>query len=222
VTFKGNSLPPEVGVVDLELGGMDCLTYHAWITDTTVDDGEGWGYLKKTGYKSVTTLIHYLVDNVSKNGHLLLNIGPKPDGTLPEQAKDILKGMGKWLEINGEAIFGTTNWTFFGEGPHQVQMAGPFSEEKLPVFTGEDIRFTVKSNALCVISLGWPGEEIVIEALKCLYPAEILSVRMLGVEQELEWSLTHKAMHIRPPVKRPCEHAYVIKITRGRPYPSSQ
>src|SRR5262249_29767114 len=79
VAFKGYDLGPGSGVVDLELGRMDRLTHHEWITDTTVDDGEGWGYLRETAYKSTTTLVHYLVDNVSKNGYLLLSVGPKPD-----------------------------------------------------------------------------------------------------------------------------------------------
>ncbi len=104
VTYKSFDLAPGSGVVDLELGRMDQLTYFEWITDTTVDDGQGWGYLKDTSYKSTTELVHYLIDNVSKNGYLLLNVGPKPDGTLPDEAKDLLLGMGKWLEVNGEAI----------------------------------------------------------------------------------------------------------------------
>ena len=87
VTYKWHDLPPGAGVVDLELGRFDTLTYHDWITDTTVDDGHGWGYLKETEYKSLSTLVHYLVDNVSKNGYMLLNVGPKPDGEIPQRGQ---------------------------------------------------------------------------------------------------------------------------------------
>ena len=73
-------------MVDLELGKMSEQTYHEWITDNTVDDGEGWCYIKDIGYRTSDSLIHYLIDNVSKNGYLLLNVGPKPDGTIPEPA----------------------------------------------------------------------------------------------------------------------------------------
>ena len=87
MTYKWNHLVPGSGLVDLELGRFDTLTYHDWITDTTVDDGHGWGYLKETKYKSLSTLLHYLIDNVSKNGYLLLNVGPQPDGQIPNRPK---------------------------------------------------------------------------------------------------------------------------------------
>ena len=72
-----------------------------------MDDGRGWSYLTETAYKSATTLVHYLIDNVSKNGYLLLNVGPKPNGEIPEQATALLTEIGRWLAINGEAIYGT-------------------------------------------------------------------------------------------------------------------
>lgn len=77
------------------------MTYHPWITDTTVDDGQGWPY----GYKTLDTLIHYLVDNVSKNGYMLLNVGPKPEGTIPDEGKELRKGTGRWMDVNSEAIY---------------------------------------------------------------------------------------------------------------------
>ncbi len=215
VTFKDYDLSPGAGVVDLELGRMTGLTHHEWITDTTVDDGEGWGYLKDTQYKSTRTLVHYLVDNVSKNGHLLLNIGPKPDGTLPEQAVEILRGMGAWLQVNGEAIYGTTPWIAYGEGPAVLQKGGAFNEKEVPVFSGRDVRFTLKDDCLYAICLGWPGETITIETLKQLWAPEILSVRMLGIDQELAWTLNDQGMTIRLPPQPPCEHAVAIRIRRS-------
>jgi len=220
VTYKDFDLAPGSGVVDLELGRMHHLTYNEWITDTTIDDGSGWGYLKDTSYKSATTLVHYLVDNVSKNGYLLLNVGPRPDGTLPEQAHDLLGSIGRWLAINGEAIYGTTNWVSYGEGPTQMVPGAAFNEKKFGPFNASDVRFTVKDEVLYATCLGWPGAQVTIAALKSLYPGEIRSVSMLGSPHALHWSLGEAGLTIETPAERPCEHAFVFKIVRGDPYPA--
>ena len=215
VTYKHHDLAPGAGVVDLELGRMGELTYHDWITDTSVDDQGAWGYVQDAGYKSVTTLVHNLVDNVSKNGYLLLNVGPKPNGEIPEPAKECLLGIGKWLEVNGEAIYDTTAWMVYGEGPTQMKKTGYFSERQEVAYTASDIRFTTKGNVLYATCLGWPGEEVTIESLKTLYESEIRSIEMLGIDAELEWSLTQEGLKIKTPANRPCEHAYVFKVVRG-------
>ena len=109
VTYKNHDLPPGVGIQDLELGQATELTYNEWITDSSVDDQGAWSYVTNAKFKPVDRLVDNLVDRVSKNGYLLLNVGPKPDGSIPEGAKKALLGMGKWLDINGEAIYGTTS-----------------------------------------------------------------------------------------------------------------
>lgn len=215
VTYKYFDIPPCTGVVDIELGRFNELTYHDWITDTTVDDGEGWCYLHNARYKPASSLIHYLAENVSKNGYMLLNVGPKPDGEIPEEAKALLLEIGKWLAVNGEAIYGTTPWTVYGEGPTKMVKAGAFSEQKEVKYTAKDIRYTVKNDSLYAICLGWPEEEVIItKAAKQVYESEIGSVKMLGAEDELQWAITEKGLEIKPPATRPCEHAYVFKIER--------
>jgi alpha-L-fucosidase len=158
-----------------------------------------------------------LVDIVSKNGCLLLNVGPRPDGTIPEQAEKVLLGIGRWLEVNGEAIYSTRPWKVYDEGPDELK-AGYFGEEQDKKFTGADIRFTTGKNAVYAICLAWPGEEARIKSLRAksgLLSRKVSAVQLLGIDPPLQWTQTEDALRVKMPNRKPCDYAYTVKITLG-------
>jgi alpha-L-fucosidase len=217
VTYKNNNLPPGVAILDLERGKLDTLSKEPWITDTSVDL-KSWCYITDPEYKTVNSLIDDFIDIVSKNGNLLLNIGPRPDGTIPDEQAKLLLGIGEWLSINGEAIYGTRPWKMYGEGPTKM-VEGHMTEweNKGKSFTAKDIRFTTDENNLYAICLDWPEDGHCL--IKCLNDQEKISVKgiktvsMLGVEGNLEWEQDHYGLHITFPETKPCQNAYSLKIT---------
>jgi alpha-L-fucosidase len=209
-------LPPGLGVPDLELGVMGDLTYHIWMTDTSIDKNGAWSYIQNIEYKSTRTLIHTLVDIVSKNGILLLNVGPKANGEIPEEAVKRLTELGEWLNVNGEAIYGTVPWVIYGEEPTKIEDSLPFNEMKESSFTVEDIRFTTKNKTVYAISLGVPEEKFLIKSLMILDKSEVDSVELLDVEKDLKWSLDENGMKIILPQKKDVKHACVFKIVLAK------
>jgi alpha-L-fucosidase len=205
-------------VQDLERGVMNEIRPEPWQTDTCVG---GWYYdvnlLRRHAYKSAATVLCMLADIVSKNGNLLLNFPPRPDGTLDDDELKILDEMAAWMNVNGEAIFGTRPWQVFGEGSGKVT-SGNFNEDGLR-YTAADIRFTTKGDTLYAIALGWPKSgKLVVRSLAA--PAShITGASLLGHAGKLEWSQTAEGLVVRLPQKQPCKHVFVLKIAGANPKP---
>ena len=209
-----DKLPAGSAVWDIERGKLNSIRPEYWQTDTSVSY-KSWSYIQDDAFKTPATVIHDLVDIVSKNGNLLLNIGPRADGTIAQEAADILRELGGWLRINGEAIYMTRPWLTFGEGNTKVG-SGQMSENQDQPFTAEDIRFTFKGNKLYAIVLGWPtGAEIRIKSLargSGYLPRSIAEVELLGSPQKIAWTRDQHAFCATLPREKPCEHAFVLKI----------
>jgi alpha-L-fucosidase len=210
----GESFPDTAGVLDIERGQLAHLRPLFWQNDTSVSK-TSWGYVENHEYKTVDSIVDDLVDIVSKNGSLLLNIGPKPDGTIAEPEEKMLREIGQWLAVNGEAIYGTRPFAIYGEGPTEVK-EGPFSDTKRKPFTAEDIRFTTKGETLYATVLDWPASgRVTIRALaekSPHWPGVIRSVELLGTKAVPKWTRDAAGLHVDLPAEHPSANALVLRI----------
>ena len=211
INYKNEAFPVRAAVLDLERGQLADIRPLFWQTDTAISKNS-WGYVQPQDYKTADSIIDDLIDIVSKNGCLLLNIGPRPDGTIPEKEEEILLEIGRWLAVNGEAIYGTRPWRIYGEGPTRVA-EGMFTDTKRSVFTGEDIRFTAKDDILYATALAWPQNGKLIVRSLAEGRAIVGAVGLLGYGSKLEWKQTAAGLEVDLPEDRPCKNAFVLKIT---------
>jgi len=213
INYKNQSFPEEAAVLDVERGQLMEIRKLFWQTDTSISKNS-WGYVLHQDYKTAGAIICDLVDIVSKNGALLLNIGPRPDGTIPEPEEAILREIGGWLQVNGEAIYDTRPWEVFGEGPTEVK-DGAFTDTKRADFTAQDIRFTRKGDTLYAITLNQPAGELVIRSIgthSSIQAEQIKRISLLGAEGSLNWRQDEAGLHLALPEGLPGRHAFTFKI----------
>jgi alpha-L-fucosidase len=215
INFKDYSLNWKAAVRDFERGQQDHIIADHWQTDTSISD-KSWGYIEHDTFKSPEFLVHQLVDIVSKNGNLLLNFGPKSDGTIPDEVRTTLLEMGAWLKVNGEAIYGTTPWKTFGEGPTKV-VGGAFHDTDTKPYTAEDFRFTAKGSTVFAIGMACPADgKGAIHALGKSHEGASLpvaSIELLGSTQKVEWRQTGDALEVTLPAGATCKYGYALKLT---------
>jgi alpha-L-fucosidase len=203
-------------VLDRERGVSDDIWPDPWQTDTCIGQ---WHYNRGQQYKTAKKVVDMLVDIVSKNGNLLLNI-PLPNSGKPDAEElAILDGITKWMAVNSEGIYGTRPWTIYGDGPGSKVMPTEsqiFNEEKKPELTADDTRFATKGNAIYAFVMGWPQKEVLVKPLgagSVQKPGKILNVEMLGFDGKLVWKQDEAGLRVQMPERRPSDYAITLKAT---------
>lgn len=181
-----------------------------------------WSYVNGKKYKDGADYhVRSIVDVVSRGGVFLLSLTPKGDGSIPPEEQEIMRGIGRWMKVNGEAIYGTRPWKIHAEGPTVTRglKRNNKGEEKeqwdwRKKFTASDIRFTTKGDTLYAIALAWPKDgKLNVRSLANDTNACIVSVGLLGHQGTLTWSQTTDGLEVSLPAKQPCDYAYALRIT---------
>ncbi len=212
LSHKGSNMDLRGFTLNLEGGMAADIRPSPWIWGTRKLSGTWFYWTPARSIVPVPALIGNIVDTVSKNGLVLMNIALRGDGTLPEDQAAILRSVGDWLAINGEGIYGTRPWKSFGEGPTQI--SDERQGENLKAYSAADIRFTTKDGNLYAFVLAPPTEDILIKTLGAggSLKEQITSIALLGSSETLEWSRSTEGLAIKRPRTLPCSYAVGFRI----------
>lgn len=214
INYKFNPFPPGSAVYDVERGQNAGIRPMLWQNDTSVAV-QSWGWIDGQQYKDIRDILGDLLDVVSKNGALLLNVGPRPDGSFEDEERDLLHRIGDWLAVNGEAIYGTQPFAVSGEGPTEVQDTFLSDEQRVP-FSAQDIRFTTRYDLVYAAPLDWPADgTLVIKTLaegSPHLPGPIGAVELLGRSSGLPWKRGPEGLVVHLP-ERSASPLPVLRIT---------
>lgn len=204
-------------VWDIERGQSNAIEPLPWQTDTCIGQ---WHYDRRiydnNHYKSSKTVIHTLIDVVSKNGNLMLNVPLRGDGSIDDKERAVVEEIGAWMQVNGESIYGTRPWKVFGEGP-AIESAAPlsaqgFNEGKGKPFGPSDVRFVRKGTILYATLLGWPEDrKAVIKTLNSGL-SKVEKVSLLGHQGAISFQQTIDGLVLDLPEQAPGKSAFVMKI----------
>lgn len=214
VSYKESTFPETTAVKDYERGRPNQPKSRMWLTDTSPG---AWFYRPNAKFKTPNELVDILVDIVSKNGLMLLNVPPNPDGSIPQEMKNLLLDMGSWLAVNGDAIYGTRPWTIFGEGPTRLPEGGHKVEKFKIAYTDADIRFTKKSDKeFYIIIMDTPKKEITVKSLSTaigVLNSKIENISLLGSNEKISWKRDQRGLVIDKPAKLPTKYAHAFKVS---------
>ena len=205
-------------VRDFEMSQAGEIEPNPWQTDACI----GWWHYSSWvrdnhKYRTAESMVHLLIDVVSKNGNLLLNIPLPGHGQPDDDELAFLDKFGAWMGLNSEAIYGTRPWKVSGEGATKGDDT-PYADA--PTYASGDIRFTTKGDVLYAIALAWPtAGRLLVKSLASGSPhfgGEVARIGLLGSQSNLHWSQTADGLAITLPETPPCDLAYVFKIeSRG-------
>ncbi|ADE53555.1 alpha-L-fucosidase [Coraliomargarita akajimensis] len=194
-------------IVDYEKGRVKDLVAEPWLTDDTI--APDWFHYDRDGRKDANDIVDILADIVSKNGCLLLNVGPTSDGVITEAEKSALRGVGAWLKVNGEAIYDTRPREFAAEGPTVIEKSKGFLE--VLKYTSEDIRYTRSKDGKTVyaIVLARPDGEVQLSGVSEL----VKELSLLGFDGDMRWKQGESGVTITFPEDSAEQHAYAFKLS---------